>query len=275
MTENQIEFIRNLNKGKIGPTKGLFIGKRNPMSRAVIMIDFETGNILREFETIKEAALFTNEKSQSNIGKVCRGERKYTIYNNKKIKWEYKEQNYKPSNKLTEIHKEKISKSLTGKNLGSKSSRARSVNMFSLTGEFEYHFSSMKEANEFLGSSNKNHHISAVCRGERETYKGHKWTYADNDSNIYISTFTPKKRGPASGIKRSESSKKKLKEKITESIGKEIVMIDPTNGELLKTFPSIRDAGRFFGAKQGSSISACLRGLRNTAYGYIWKYTTK
>lgn len=51
------------------------------------------------------------------------------------------------------------------------------------------------------------------------------------------------------------------------------------NGELLKIFPSLRDAGRFIGRPNNiSDITNCCNGYKKngipvyTAYGYIWKW---
>lgn len=47
------------------------------------------------------------------------------------------------------------------------------------------------------------------------------------------------------------------------------------NGELLNTFPSVREAERLTGIRH-SDISACCTGYRGTktAGGYVWKYVT-
>ena len=55
------------------------------------------------------------------------------------------------------------------------------------------------------------------------------------------------------------------------SKSKPIDQIDPTTGEVLASYPSAREAARVLGVNQGN-ISACARGEKPTAYGYIWKY---
>lgn len=46
------------------------------------------------------------------------------------------------------------------------------------------------------------------------------------------------------------------------------------NGEYVKSFQSIREAAASFGMT-AQSISNCLRGLRKSAYGHIWKFPSK
>lgn len=52
----------------------------------------------------------------------------------------------------------------------------------------------------------------------------------------------------------------------------EVNMIDIKTGEVLKTFPSIKYAGKFLGISDPSHISKVCRGKRNYAYGYKWEY---
>lgn len=44
------------------------------------------------------------------------------------------------------------------------------------------------------------------------------------------------------------------------------------DGNLLKTFSSIREASVFLNKQADSNIVACCRGRQKTAYGFIWKY---
>lgn len=55
--------------------------------------------------------------------------------------------------------------------------------------------------------------------------------------------------------------------------GKNVLMIDKDTEEVLKEFPSAKDAGRFLGnVKKSCHISAVCNGNRKTAYGYKWKF---
>lgn len=44
------------------------------------------------------------------------------------------------------------------------------------------------------------------------------------------------------------------------------------DGELFRTFPSVKEAMTFCGVSYNASISRCLRGAAPTAHGYVWKY---
>ena len=43
-------------------------------------------------------------------------------------------------------------------------------------------------------------------------------------------------------------------------------------GEFIKTFDSMSEASRAFGAKCNSYIVSCCKGKKKSAYGFIWKY---
>jgi hypothetical protein len=46
-----------------------------------------------------------------------------------------------------------------------------------------------------------------------------------------------------------------------------------TEGHLLRTFYSQKDAGEFLHLKNTDSISRCANGKQKTAHGYVWKKT--
>lgn len=71
------------------------------------------------------------------------------------------------------------------------------------------------------------------------------------------------------GIKRSEEFKEKLRKRILCNT-KSVLKYD-LGGNLLKKYPSIREATKDTGVK-GTHISRCARGKRPTAGGFIWKY---
>lgn len=55
----------------------------------------------------------------------------------------------------------------------------------------------------------------------------------------------------------------------TKSIEVEQYSLD---GELIKVWPSAKDAQLHYGKTNKGNISACCNGNRHTAYGFIWKY---
>ena len=47
------------------------------------------------------------------------------------------------------------------------------------------------------------------------------------------------------------------------------------DGNFIKTWDSLAEAGRAFNAKTGSNITLVCKGERKSAYGYKWKYTNE
>lgn len=71
--------------------------------------------------------------------------------------------------------------------------------------------------------------------------------------------------------KLSESHKGKYKGKDS-PVSKAISMYDE-EGNFIRRFDCIADANEYFGKDRNcSTIIACLKGRKNTAYGYIFKY---
>lgn len=56
-----------------------------------------------------------------------------------------------------------------------------------------------------------------------------------------------------------------------ETRSKSVQMFDKSTGELLATFPSLREAERITGIAQ-QSISVCCKGKLKSAGGYVWRY---
>ena len=53
---------------------------------------------------------------------------------------------------------------------------------------------------------------------------------------------------------------------------KAIYMCDLETHEILREFPSLISAAKFFNANNSAAISKVLRGIGKSAYGYFWKY---
>lgn len=128
-------------------------GSKNPKARKIYQYDKDTGELLGEFECIREACriLELSEEGGSHIIECCKGKRR-TFGT---FKWSYEKLDKITSNK-GKYDRIKFSK-LIGYN------------------EYESHeFNSMKEAYDFLGEKNKGK-INSVLKGERQTYKGYYW----------------------------------------------------------------------------------------------------
>ena len=65
-------------------------------------------------------------------------------------------------------------------------------------------------------------------------------------------------------------TRKRLVAAQTELNGKKVVCLK--NGIVVKEFPSINEAARFFNMKTSNSIGNCLCGKAKTAYGFEWRY---
>ena len=73
---------------------------------------------------------------------------------------------------------------------------------------------------------------------------------------------------PQLGKHPSEETRKKL----SEAKKRKVIQYD-LDGNLLKTFDSIKEAAEYIGAEH-SGIGHCCRGKNKTAKGFIWKYKT-
>jgi hypothetical protein len=70
---------------------------------------------------------------------------------------------------------------------------------------------------------------------------------------------------------KGEKISQKLKGRIVDWTGDSIIQLD-LNGNFIKNWSSIRQAGFSLVGNQGESIRKCLKGLQKSAYGYKWKY---
>lgn len=61
-----------------------------------------------------------------------------------------------------------------------------------------------------------------------------------------------------------------ISKKVAQKLGKHVAQVS-CSGEIIKTFPSIRQASRETGYER-KSISLCCNGTYQRAYGFIWKF---
>lgn len=61
----------------------------------------------------------------------------------------------------------------------------------------------------------------------------------------------------------------------TPKIQKPVHQIDITTQQIINTFPSAYEAGKYLNVKNPNHISLVCRGIRKIAYGYYWEYANK
>lgn len=155
----------------------------------------------------------------------------------------------------SEEHKKKISESKTGVKLSEETKRkirensanAKEVSMYDKDGIFIQIFCSVREAERVTGIAGTS--ICAVCNGKGVSAGGYLWRYANDKNNIEP---YPKRR---------KSSTKRMKR---------VLQFD-LNGRFIQEYQSVEIASKTLKIN-ASCISACCRGITNTASGYIWRY---
>jgi len=73
------------------------------------------------------------------------------------------------------------------------------------------------------------------------------------------------------GSDRNQKISQKLKGRKVDWTGTNIIQLD-LNNNIIKEWPSIRQAGLELANTSGETIRKCLIGLQKTAYGFKWKY---
>ena len=117
------------------------------------------------------------------------------------------------------------------------------VKQYSTNGTFLKEYESVKDAGRALGNETYSCDISACCRGRLKTSHGFLWRYSN------------------------DSAPQPYKKPLTKAICQFSL-----EGDLIEEFPSITAAARKYDFMSVSSISNNLRGISNSAYGYLWKY---
>lgn len=123
---------------------------------------------------------------------------------------------------------------------------SKSIAQYDLLGNYIRKFKSANEAARITNDSQGN--ISAVALGKRN-YSG-KYQYAYIEDNVI----------PI----------RKAVEKV-ENFQKEVLQLDIKSDKIIMEHKSISDAAKAVCGSQ-SNISACIKGKRKTAYGYLWAF---
>ena len=110
---------------------------------------------------------------------------------------------------------------------------------------------------------------------ENNIYTNLEW--CDNKYNSNYGTIKERTSKRQSGTKNSFYNKKHTKESkdkmsLSSKNKKLVCQIDVDTNEIIKIWDSISDFAKVNNIKYFSSISACCKGKRNSAFGYKWKY---
>lgn len=131
----------------------------------------------------------------------------------------------------------------------------KKVNQYNKSGEYIQTFESIRSTKTqgFTPSL-----VINCCKGIYKLHKGYQWGYfKDNTDCINIAPYNSKRRSP-------KTKRKCLKSRVP------IIMLE-LDGTYIKEFDSSQSAGIELGVN-ATSITACCRGKRSTAYGFKWVY---
>ena len=129
-------------------------------------------------------------------------------------------------------------------------SNVKEVNQYDLQGNYIATFkSSYEAAKQFSSSMYGSTHIRESCDNPNRTYLNYMWRYVTDETPV--------------GVNIAAYKYTTLSQKTT-------LQYD-TNGVLLNEYPSAAEAARQNGWNAKNIQRAC-RGVRTTAYGYVWKY---
>ncbi len=147
--------------------------------------------------------------------------------------------------KMSEAHKGK----LIGKYTGSKSAKARKIDMFSLNGEYIKTFGSSVEAMDEIGTNYTG--IIKCCNMQQKSCGGYLWRY-HSDSYERLEAYI---KQPSRGNKGK---------------GKHIYQCDKNNN-VIKEWISAEEAASVLNLCRVSIRRACKRD-NHYAYGFIWRF---
>ena len=232
-TEEHRRKIGESNKGKnIGK-----IGKNNPVSKPVVMIDLE-GNKVKEFECMREAGDYLDKPRGFNaISRVCRnGGTAYNYlwlfkdnYNNLINKNEFKEWYINSKKRYIERNRTKSQKN---------SKTIYQLHTYTL--DIIQEFNSIKSASEITGISPRL--IDNVCNHKGYTAGGYSWIYKDEYKTL--------SREELFKIYKSKYSKSKIK----------VICLNT-----LDVFDGVVDAIKHFNLCRGARIEAVCKGTKKSA----------
>jgi group I intron endonuclease len=173
----------------------------------------------------------------------------------------------KKGTKLTQEHKDAISRSSKGKKLAPETIQKiaeftrRKVDKFSLDGKFVYTFRSMRDAAKSMNVDYTA--ISKCCNNKVKTAYKFIWKFHTGDTkNLEIKPYIH----PLIGQKRPIDIIQKTALKISKAVSKFSI-----DGSYIETFKSLKDAAECTGVTS-TAICRCCSGKTMTSGGFIWKY---
>ena len=190
----------------------------------------------------------------------------------------------------SKMSQERIGK-YTGKNnpnynnhklAGKNNPNSKSLKQYTTDGQFIQEFACSGDALKSLGlDCNTSNNITKNCRQMKGTAFGYIWLFSGEEYKLEEKVknaiyHVPKGAdNPQYGRKLSSEHKQKIGLKSagkSNPSAKSVAQYD-LDGNLIKKWDYCKEAAIALGNPQKvSSIVACARGRRKTAYGYIWKY---
>ena len=127
--------------------------------------------------------------------------------------------------------------------------RNNTVSKYDLDGNYIETFYTIKDAERSVTNA-KRVSVKLCCDGKQQQSGGFQWRYGDSKENIgsYKKTYNLIKKRPTKKVNQFTM-----------------------DGELIKTWESVKEAEKETGIPE-SSIRKCIRGERNHAKNFIWKY---
>lgn len=130
--------------------------------------------------------------------------------------------------------------------------KRRSVYQYDLSGIFIKSYKSVSEAEK--ETKIPYYRISSCANNKTKSAGGYMWSYIKKEK-----------------IEPYKYYDRKKKDKSKNPPNTKVYQYD-LNGKFIKEFNSIKDAIKELSIKNGSLISACCKGKKKSAYGYMWRY---
>lgn len=243
-------------------------------SKPVIMINPKDNEELFIFESASNAAAFVGIKNNTNITRCCKGtQRTAGKYNNLPVTWRYLNETesdliLRESNSALQDIKFNNRKRMLETHMKRKTKMFYLDDIDNTIMEFE---SAIEGAN-FIGLKSYNG-IYQCCNGYRNyagTFNNKKvtWRYSEmtvDELSEFKNRCQERSRKSAERYKHISRMKPHMKSIIGTSI----------KDGMIVEFNSLKDAAKYCGLKNLTSISNTLKGRQRSAGGYYWRYNER